>query len=104
MQILSSNSATYNRLKIPSTPSVKRHGSEAGTQLLHLQIYVLGATTKATYNELCDKCKEREGNRGAFPDFHAPSNILVPQGNSRVVVAFTLACLSEHRDLDPEYW
>jgi len=104
MKNLSRGSTTYDGLKIPSTPSVKREGSEEGKNLLRLQIRVLGATTKAPYDTLCDKCKEREGNRGAFPDFRARSNILVPQKKGRVPVAFSLACNSRHREPhDSEY-
>ena len=105
MQILSRGSATYDGLKIPSTPSVNRKGCEAGKKLLHIQIRVLGATTKALYRTLCHKCKERAGDKDAFPDFRARSNIVVPQKNGRLVVAFVLACCSKHREpQDSEYW
>jgi len=105
MKSLSRESTTYDGLKIPSTPSVKSQGSEEGKNLLRLQIRVLGATTKAPYDTLCDKCKEREGDRGAFPDFRARSNILVPQKKDRVLVAFSLACYAKHRGThDSEYW
>ena len=104
MQSLSSGSATYDGLKIPSTPSVSRKGSEAGKRLLYLQIRVLGATTKALYETLCHKCKDRAGDKDAFPDFRAKSNILVPQKNGRLLVAFILACCSKHREpQDSEY-
>ncbi len=103
MQSLSSGSATYDGLKIPSTPSVTRKGSEAGKKLLFLQIRVFGATTKALYETLCHKCKDRAGDKDAFPDYRARSNIL-PQKNGRVPVAFTLACCSKHREpQDSEY-
>ena len=96
MKSLSKGSDIYDGLKIPSTPSVRSKGSEEGKHLLHLQIRVLGATTKSPYDTLCDECKDREGNRGAFPDFRAGSNILVP---------FSLACYSRHRGFhDSEYW
>jgi hypothetical protein len=104
MKSLPRGSATYDGLKIPSTPSVRRHDSEAGKNLLHLQIRVLGATTKAPYETLCDECKDRDGNRGAFPDFRAKSNILVPNKSGKVLVAFFLACYSKHREHDSEYW
>ena len=100
MRSLSIGSDTFDGLKIPSTPSVRNNGSETGKKLLYLQIRVLGATTMAPYETLCHECKEREGNRDAFSDFRAKSNILVPQKNgrnSRVSVAFTLACCSKHR-------
>ena len=104
-QILSSGSATYDGLKIPSTPSVNKKGCELGKKLLHLQIHVLGATSKALYMELCHKCKERVGDKDAFPDFRARSNIVVPQKNGRLVVAFTLGCCSGHREpQDSQYW
>ena len=104
MQSLSSGSATYDGLKIPSTPSVTRRGSEAGKKLLFLQIRVLGATTKASYETLCHNCKDRAGDKDAFPDYRARSNILIPK-NGRVPVAFTLACCSKHREpQDSEYW
>ena len=105
MQSLSSGSATYDGLKIPSTPSVARMGSEAGKNLLFLQIRVLGATTKASYETLCHNCKDRAGNKNAFPDYRAKSNILIPQKNGRVLVAFFLTCCSIHRGpQDSEYW
>ena len=105
MQSLSSGSATYDGLKIPRTPSVRGQGREEGKKLLRLQIRVLGATTKAPYETLCRECQDREGDRGAFPDFRARSNILVPQKNGRVFVAFSLACYSKHRQPnDSEYW
>ena len=105
MQSLSSGSATYDGLKIPRTPSVRSQGNEEGKKLLHLQIRVLGATTKAPYEMLCHECKDREGDRGAFPDFRAKSNILVPQKSGRVLVAFSLACYSKHREPhDSSYW
>jgi len=105
MQSLSSGSVTYDGLKIPRTPSVRSEGSEAGKKLLRLQIRVLGATTKAAYETLCDICKEREGDRDAFPDFRAKSDILVPRRDGRVLVSFTLACRSNHRKPhDSEYW
>ena len=105
MQSLSSGSATYDGLKIPSTPSVTRMGSEMGKKLLFLQIRVLGATTKASYETLCHKCKDRAGDKDAFPDYRARSNILIAQKNGRVAVAFTLACCSKHREpQDSEYW
>jgi hypothetical protein len=105
MQSLSGRVATYDGLKIPSTPSVRKHGSDTGKNLLHLQIRVLGATTKAPYDTLCHECKDREGYKDAFPDFRAKSNVLVPQKNRRVLVAFTLACYSKHRKpIDSEYW
>ena len=104
MQDLSSGLATYDGLRIPSTPSVNRKGSEAGKKLLYLQIRVLGATTKASYETVCHKCKDRVGDRDAFPDFRAKSNILVPQKNGRLLVAFILACCSKHREpQDSEY-
>jgi hypothetical protein len=105
MKSLSRGSATYDGLKIPNTPSVRRHDSEAGKNLLHLQIRVLGATTKVPYETLCNECKDRDGNRGAFPDFRAKSNLLVPNKNGRVLVAFFLSCHSKHREpYDLEYW
>ena len=105
MRDLSNGSAIYDGLKIPKTPSVRSQGSETGKKLLRLQIRVLGATTKALYETLCPECKEREGDRDAFPDFRAKSNILVPKKNGRVSVAFTLACHSNHRKPhDSEYW
>ena len=105
MKILSMGSATYDGLKIPSTPSVRSEGSEEGKNLLSLQIRVLGATTKAPYETFCDKCKEREGDRRAFPDFRARSNIFAPQRDGRVLVSFMLFCCSNHRKpRDSEYW
>jgi hypothetical protein len=105
MQSLSSGSVTFDGLKIPRTPSVRSEGSEAGKKLLHLQIRVLGAITKASYETLCDKCKEREGDRDAFPDFRANSNILVPRRDGRVLVSFYFVCNSNHRKpRDSEYW
>ena len=105
MRDLSSGSATYDGLKIPKTPSVRSQGSEEGKKLLRLQIRVLGATSRALYETLCHECKERDGDRGAFPDFRAKSNILVPKKNGRVSVAFTLGCFSNHRKpQDSEYW
>jgi hypothetical protein len=105
MQSLSSGSATYNGLEIPKTPSVRSQCSEAGKFLLRLQIRVLGAKTKALYETLCHRCKKRDGDRDAFPDFRAKSNILVPQKDGRVLVSFTLACRSDHREPhDSEYW
>ena len=104
-QILSRGSATYDGLKIPSTPSVNKKECELGKKLLHLQIHILGATTKALYMELCPKCKDRVGDKDAFPDFRAKSNIVVPQKNGRLLVAFTLTCCSKHREpQDSEYW
>ena len=105
MRDLSSGSATYDGLKIPKTPSVRSQGSETGKKLLHFHIRVLGATTKTLYETLCHECKEREGDRDAFPDFRAKSNILVPKKNGKVSVVFTLACNSNHRKPDDsEYW
>ena len=105
VKILSSGSATYDGLKIPKTPSVNKEECESGKKLLHLQIRVLGATTKALYQSLCHKCKDRDGDKDAFPDFRAKSNIVVPHKNGRLLVAFTLACCSKHREpQDSEYW
>ena len=105
MQSLSNGSAIYDGLKIPDTPSVNRKGSEAGKKLLFLQIRVLGATSKASYQTLCHQCKDRVGDKDAFPDFRAKSNVLTPQKNGRVLVAFILACCSKHREpQDSEYW
>ena len=105
MQSLSSGSATYDGLKIPSTPSVGRKGNEEGKKLLCLQIRVLGAATKTPYETLCHDCKDSKGGMGAFPDFRAASNILVPQNDGRVLVNFFLACDSYHREpYDPQYW
>ena len=104
MQTLSRGSATYDGLKIPSTPSVGQRDNEAGRKLLHLQIRVLGATTKTPYKTLCHKCKDGAGDKDAFPDFCAMSDILTPQWNGRVLVAFILACCSKHREpQDSEY-
>ena len=97
MQSLSRGLAAYDGLKIPNMPSVRNQASEAGKKLLRLQIRVLGTTTKAPYDALCHKCEEREGNRDAFPDFRARSNVLVPHKNNRVLLAFTLACYSKRR-------
>ena len=103
-QSLSRALATYDGLKIPNTPSVRNQASEAGKKLLRLQIHVLGTTTKAPYDALFHECKEREGNRDAFPDFRARGNVLVPQKNSSVFVALTLACYSKRRKPhDSEY-
>ena len=105
MQSLFSGSATYNGLKIPTTRSVKSRGSEREEKLLHLQIRVLGGKTKALYETLCDECKKREGDKGAFPDFRAKSNILVPRKNGTIPVSFFLACHSKHCEPhDSEYW
>ena len=102
---LSLELATYDGLKIPSTHSVRSQGNEAGMKLLRLKIRVLGATTKAPYRTLCHECKKREGDKRAFPDFRAKSNILVPQKNGRVPVSFFLSCHSKHREPnDSEYW
>ena len=97
-EILSRGSATYNGLKIPCTPSVDKQESESGKKLLHLQIRVLGATTETSYKTLCHKCKKRAGDKDAFPDFRATSNIVVPKKNGKLRVAFKLACCSEHRE------
>ena len=103
--MLSRGSATYDGLKIPSTPSVDKHEGESGKKLLHLQIRVLGATTKTPYETLCHSCKKRVGDKDAFPDFRAKSNILVPKKNGKLFVAFKLACCSKHREpRDSEYW
>ena len=110
MQSLSRGLVPYDGLKIPSTPSVRNHDSDVGKQLLHLKIRVLGAVTKAPYDTLCDNCKTRMGNRsdGLLLDFHARSNILVPQKNGRsnkILVLFIIACDSKHRKPnDSEYW
>ena len=105
MKSFSRGSANYDGLKIPSTPSVRQRGIEEGKKLLNLQIRVLGAATKTPYGALCHECKDRNGDRDAFPDFHAKSDILVPQGNGKVIVAFTLACYSKHREPhDSNYW
>jgi len=105
MKILSRGSATYDGLKIPTTSLVKKEECESGKKLLHLQIRVLGATSKAPYKTLCHKCKDMKGDMDAFPDFHAKSNILVPQKNGRLLVVFTLTCCSRHRKpQDSEYW
>ena len=104
MESLSTGSATYDGLKIPRTRAVKSRDSEAEKKLLRLQIRVLGATTKARYKTLCHKCQKREGDKGAFPDFRAKSNILTPQKDGRVHVSFFLACYSKHREPnDSEY-
>lgn len=107
MRSFLTGSDTFDGLKIPSTPSVRNNGSETGKKLLHLRIRVLGATTKTAYDTLCHECKDREGKKDAFPDFRARSNILVPQKNgknTKISVAFTLACCSKHRKPgDSEY-
>jgi hypothetical protein len=109
MQSLLGELSHYDGLKIPSTPSVKNHGDERGKKLLHLQIRVLGATTRATYDTLCQDCKSRVGNKNdGLPllDFHARSNTLTPQRNGsseRTRVSFTLFCYSKHRKPDLEY-
>ncbi len=104
-QILSRGKDTYNGLKIPKTSSVNKEECESGKKLLHLQVRVLGATTQAPYDTLCRICKARVGDKDAFPDFRAKSNILVPQKNGRLLAAFTLACCSKHRQPeDLEYW
>ena len=97
MRSLSRGLAVYDGLKIPNTASVRNQASEAGKKLLCLQIHVLGATTKASYDSLCHECKEGEGNRDACPDIRARSNVLVSQKNNRVLVAFTLTHYSKHR-------
>lgn len=105
MRSLSKGLGTYDGLKIPSTPSVKSHCSEDEKKLLHLEIRVLGATTRNEYETLCHVCKAREGDKGTFLDFRATSNILVPKKNGRLRVSFTLACYSKHRKpQDSEYW
>ena len=105
MQNLSSGSATYDGLKIPSTPSVYTQEGDSGKKLLHLRIRVLGATTKTLYDTLCHNCKERVGDKDAFPDFRAKSNILVPKRDDKLIVAFKLDCCSKHREpQDSEYW
>jgi hypothetical protein len=109
MQSLLEESATYDGLKIPSTPSVKNLDHGRGKKLLHLQIRVLGATTRVTYNTLCQDCKARVGNKNdGLPllDFHARSNILIPRRNGRserVRVSFSFACYSKDRKPDLEY-
>ena len=105
MQRFSRGTATYDGLKILKTPSVRQHRCEAGRKLLHLQIQVLGVTSKAPYRTLCTKCEDRNGDEDAFPDFHARSNILVPQWDSKVLVILTLACYSKHcKPHNSEYW
>jgi len=95
----------YDGLKIPSTPSVRSHCSEDKKKLLHLEIRVLGATTKNEYATVCHVCKAREGDKGAFPDFRAKSNIVVPKKNGKLLASFTLPCYSKHRNpQDSEYW
>jgi hypothetical protein len=69
MQSLSGRTATYDGLKIPSTPSVRKHGSESGKNLLHLQIRVLGATTKAHMIHCVTNAKIGRGIRTLFPTF-----------------------------------
>lgn len=105
MQNLSNGSIIYDGLKIPSTPSVRSHCSEDGKKLLHLEIRVLGATTRNEYGTVCHICKDREGDRDAFPDFRAKGNVLVPKKNGKLLVSFTLACYSKHREpRDSQYW
>ena len=99
---LSRGLAAYDGLKIPNTASVRNQASEAGKKVPRLQIRVLSTTIKASYDTLCHECKEREGNRDTFPDFRARSNVLVPQKNNTMLVAFTLACYSKHHKPSPE--
>jgi hypothetical protein len=80
MRNLSGSLATCDGLKTPSTPSVRNHDKDVAKRLLHLQIRVLGATTKAPYDMTCHDCKARVGNRhDGLPslDFQAKSNMLV---------------------------
>ena len=106
MQDLLGGSVTYDGLKIPSTRSVQNHQDEGGKKLLHLHILVLGATSKTPYNTVCDGCKNRTGRHDPpLLDFHARSNILVPDSRDNVVsVQFKLSCYSKHRyPNDSEY-
>ena len=92
MRNLSTGSGTYDGLKIPRTPSVKRRCREDEKKLLHLELRVLGATTKNRYETLCHTCKDREGDKDAFPDFRAKNDILVAKEDDRILVSFALAC------------
>ena len=100
MRSFSTRPDAFDEWKIPSTPSLRNNESETGKRLLHLRIRVLGATTKVPHETLYYECKDKQGNKDAFHDLHAKSNILVPQKNrksSRISVTFTLACCSRHR-------
>ena len=105
MRILLRGSATYDGLKIPSTPLVRQRGSEAGRNLLHLQIRILDVATKVPYKTLCHQCKDREEYTSAFPDFRAKSNIAFPLMNGRVPITFTLSCCTDYCEpQDSEVW
>ena len=100
-------SRPWNAIQIPRTKSVASDDSigEGITPLL-LLIIVRGATTRQEYDDVCEQCEKRMGNRIGSPgliDFHSSSNILTPK-DGIVQVHFTFSCYSRHHRKEDEQY
>ena len=96
----------FTGVKIPSTRSVKNSVDTTGKTLLGLRIHVYGATTKKSYETVCENCEKRVGNNHGAPsliDFHAQYDAIEPK-DGKIRVDFSFCCYPKcHKLGDTEY-
>ena len=86
--------AECSGIKIPATGSVKNFADTTGKTLLELSIHLYGTTTNRRYEEVCAKCRQREGKKAGIPslvDFHAERDIIELK-DGKVRVEFSFCC------------
>lgn len=93
-------------VKIPPTRSVKHVADMTSETLLELRIHVYGATTKKSYETVCENCEKREKRTTGVPsliDFHAKYDIIEPK-DGKIRVDFSFCCYPKcHKLGDTEY-
>ena len=96
------NGKPWSAIRISRTPSVNTHKEDpTGSNILYVDVVVLGATKHTDYTEACRNCKERRG-AGPMIDFRGKADIIkVTNGIARV--HFVFCCYPADRD-EEEYY
>ena len=96
------NARPWSAIRISRTPSVNTHKEDpTGSNILYVDVVVLGATKNTEYTEACRNCKERRG-AGPMIDFRGKADIIkVTNGIARV--HFVFCCYPADRD-EEEYY
>ena len=92
----------WDGIRLPYTYSVQNRVHASTRSLLQLNVILLAAEREEPFEEVCEKCKSREGRRkGAdgcvmgLIDFHSKSDVLDLR-EGKATIAFKFVCDSKH--------
>jgi len=88
-------------IKIPATGGVKNFANTTSGTLLELCIRVYGATTKRSYDAVCESCEKREGKKKGLPtlvDFKA-ENEIIELKDGKIRIEFIFCCYPKDHQL-----